>query len=156
MFKVTGRLKRDAHRSTTKNPDWVMYLVSVSLKRSARQQDGSYKDEWTDYSANIMAKAGRQDEFYGQMLRQGNVVELSAEFLSPRSREHNGKTYLEIRMEDSKLLQVIEAVKRDSDKGSQRQNSGQNSGGQQQHSGQQQQRQQQNEPPMDFDDDIPF
>lgn len=165
MFQITGRLKRDAHRNPTRNPEWVQYLVSVSLKRSVKQQDGTFKDEWTDYSANVMAKAGKQDEYYSLMLRKGNVVELIAAFLAPKSREHNGQTYLEIRMEDTRLGQVFETVKRDADQqGGQRQSNSGNAGSQQQsqqrqqYSGQQQshQRAPDNEPPMDFDDDIPF
>lgn len=176
MFSTTARLARDAHRTVSNNGEYALYLLSFSEQRQVKQKDGSWSKEYTNYSANIVTKInGKQDDFYGQMLTKGNVIGIYAENIYPHSREHDGKTYLEIRLDQARLTSIVAAVKRETEN-QQRQSNGGNQN-QQQYSGQQQnnngwgasQNQQQggqiangngnhgrNEPPMDFDDDIPF
>ncbi|MDR7875768.1 hypothetical protein [Yersinia mollaretii] len=118
----------------------------------------SQKNEFTNYQAVIFAKEGKQAEFYREVLMEGAIVEVFGE--SIKVDVYDGQNGQSITLElNNARLGFIEAgnkqgkpQQQESGKSSAPQN--QQQWGQQHAQGQMQSRPE--EPPMDFDDDIPF
>lgn len=88
---VTGNLGRDAElRHTGKDP-----VCSFSVA-SARKQKGEEQTTWVRCSL-----WGRRGEALMQYLTKGTKVAVSGEL---STREHNGKTYVEVRVNEIDLM----------------------------------------------------
>ncbi len=107
--------------------------------------------EWANYECAIFAKAQGQIDFYGSVLVEGSVIEVSAPSCYPSAYDGSNGQVLSIKLVDARLGYVY------TPEGSQtvQQPSG---GGQQPYQKQasQQQASQNFQQPDDFDDDIPF
>lgn len=112
----------------------TMFVVELSeVVKDYKTGEKSY----TNYKATLFAKSPGAVDYYTNATREGAYVVLCAEKLKVEQREHNGKTYITLMMDNARL------------EGSKYPD------GQQQQSPQSQQPQY-NESPMDFDSDIPF
>ncbi len=134
--------------------------IGFGIRGGVRYYDRkSQKNEFTNYQAVIFAKEGKQAEFYREVLTEGAIVEVFGE--SIKVDVYDGQNGQSITLElNNARLGFIEAGNK---QGKQQQESGKSSTpqnqqqwGQQHAQGQQQAMHQSSEPPMDFDDDIPF
>lgn len=128
--------------------------TGFNLSLGAQYYDRKTKQkEWSNYSAVIFAK-GNQLSFYQSALVVGTVIELSSDDLKI---DNYNPEYLTIKLIDAKLVNVFI---NDSSPQQQHQQQYQPQQQQNNYAPQQQapmqQQPQYNEPPMDFDDDIPF
>ncbi|AJJ17946.1 phage protein [Yersinia intermedia] len=135
--------------------------IGFGIRGGVRYYDRkSQKNEFTNYQAVIFAKEGKQAEFYREVLMEGAIVEVFGE--SIKVDVYDGQNGQSITLElNNARLGFIEAGNKQGKP--QQQDSGKNSApqnhqqwGQQHAQGQQQATHQSSEPPMDFDDDIPF
>lgn len=133
--------------------------IGFGIRGGVRYYDRkSQKNEFTNYQAVIFAKEGKQAEFYREVLMEGAIVEVFGE--SIKVDVYDGQNGQSITLElNNARLGFIEAGNKQGK--SQQQESGKSSTpqnqqqwGQQHAQGQMQSRPE--EPPMDFDDDIPF
>ncbi|EPD8597399.1 hypothetical protein [Yersinia enterocolitica] len=133
--------------------------IGFGIRGGVRYYDRkSQKNEFTNYQAVIFAKEGKQAEFYREVLMEGAIVEVFGE--SIKVDVYDGQNGQSITLElNNARLGFIEAgnkqgkpQQQESGKSSTPQN--QQQWGQQHAQGQMQSRPE--EPPMDFDDDIPF
>ncbi|MGT3216389.1 hypothetical protein [Yersinia enterocolitica] len=133
--------------------------IGFGIRGGVRYYDRkSQKNEFTNYQAVIFAKEGKQAEFYREVLMEGAIVEVFGE--SIKVDVYDGQNGQSITLElNNARLGFIEAgnkqgkpQQQESGKSSAPQN--QQQWGQQHAQGQMQSRPE--EPPMDFDDDIPF
>ncbi len=133
--------------------------IGFGIRGGVRYYDRkSQKNEFTNYQAVIFAKEGKQAEFYREVLIEGAIVEVFGE--SIKVDIYDGQNGQSITLElNNARLGFIEAgnkqgkpQQQESGKSSTPQN--QQQWGQQHAQGQMQSRPE--EPPMDFDDDIPF
>ncbi|MGE5000414.1 hypothetical protein AB8884_21850 [Yersinia enterocolitica] len=133
--------------------------IGFGIRGGVRYYDRkSQKNEFTNYQAVIFAKEGKQAEFYREALMEGAIVEVFGE--SIKVDVYDGQNGQSITLElNNARLGFIEAGNKQGKP--QQQDSGKNSApqnqqqwGQQHAQGQMQSRPE--EPPMDFDDDIPF
>lgn len=133
--------------------------IGFGIRGGVRYYDRkSQKNEFTNYQAVIFAKEGKQAEFYREALTEGAIVEVFGE--SIKVDVYDGQNGQSITLEfNNARLGFIEAGNKQGKP--QQQDSGKNSApqnqqqwGQQHAQGQMQSRPE--DPPMDFDDDIPF
>lgn len=149
MHVITGQIRKDVYTKEgngSKGP-WKMYAVELS----ERYKDKDGNTQYTNYRATFFASQN-QIQYYDKWIRNGQVISVTSESLAVNQREHNGKTYITLEMQRPNLA-FFEDQR-------------QQGGGQQQGWGQPQQPQQRapqqsapasnNEPPMDFDEEIPF
>ena len=171
-ISITGKLNKAANQFQAGESAGFGVRLGVRYYDRETQQN-----EYTNYEAVIFAKAPAQVQFYQQALVEGSVIELSGTTQKIKSFDGQNGQILSIEIHDAKLGFVHTGNQ------PQQQQQGQNQGHQnepqQQHQQQRQQSQQQqynapqqqqrapqqtpqqaqpqyNEPPMDFDDDIPF
>ncbi|AUV57196.1 single strand DNA binding protein [Enterobacter phage Ec_L1] len=140
---ITGEIRKEPriHNETT---------FIVELSESYKNREGTR--EYTNYTFFFNAKTDGLLNWYRDAFQVGKVITVQCDQLKTNIRDHNGTTY--VTLQPAGFAQLIFS-----------QRSQQQSGGwgePQQPQGNQQQRQQQskpkpqNNPPMDFDDDIPF
>lgn len=154
---VMGEIRRDVftREGTGSKGPWKMYAVDLS--ETVKDRDGN--KHYANYRATFFATE-RQRPYYDEWLQKGKIVGVTSEKLKVVPRQGNdGQTYVTLEMDNPQLTftQRGDVAQQQNMSGASGQQSGQNNGGwgqpQQQQSRQQAQ---QNEPPMEFDDDIPF
>lgn len=148
MHVVTGTIRKEPYtkEGQSNSGAYKMYIVELSESIKDRQ---SGERIYSNYSATFFASSDAMRHWYDNALQVGKVVSISAEVLRINQREHNGNNYVTLQMEQPRLVfsQCTEGQQ-------QQQNQGGWGQPQQQHP--RQQPQQSNQPPMNFDDDIPF
>lgn len=142
---ITGEIRKEPriHNETT---------FIVELSESYKNREGTR--EYTNYTFFFNAKTDGLMNWYRDAFQLGKTISVQCDQLKPVVREHNGTTY--VTLQPAGFAQLIYSQR------SQQQQQG-GWGEPQQPQGNQQPRQQQqskpkpqNNPPMDFDDDIPF
>ena len=163
MHVVSGKLRKAPFIKDNCGPDGQskMYAIELSeVTQDYKTQEKSY----TNYRAVLFAKTQAAKQFYDNATAQDSFVVLTCEKLKVESRDHEGKTYITLSMENAKLEGANFA-----ESSPQQGNWGQPSPASQQMQRPAQQPQNNgyaaarnapqptyNEPPMDFDSDIPF
>lgn len=132
VFTFTGNLGRDCRMGNAGNTAVCNFAVAVKSGYSDKEQT-----LWVDCALWGKQAESRLPEY----LVKGQQVAVSGEL---GTREHEGKTYLTLRVSQISLV------------GGKPANGGQQGSWQQQQPTQPQGQQTYSEPPADFDDDIPF
>ncbi len=163
---VSGKLRKEPFikSGVGANGDSTMYVIELSEMIKEWNSDEKH---YANYKALFFAKTPAANEFYGKAFAQGSFVTVACEKLKVEQREHNGQTYVSLVMENPRLegaMPVSEQGQQNAGWGQPQQPQQQN----QQYAPQQPQQNrptqqapqqaqpQYNEPPMDFDSDIPF
>ena len=157
MHVVMGEIRNDVYTKNGTGAKGNWYMYGVDLTEVVKDRDG--EKHYANYRATFFA-TDKQKQYYDPWLQKGKVVGISCEKLRVEQREGNdGRVFVSLIMEQPRL----EFTPRFEDGGQQQQSGGQQGGWSQpqQPQGQQQQQRQSkpapsNEPPMDFDDDVPF
>lgn len=139
MHVITGEIRKEPRVKETANGK--LYVVELSERYKDRDQQWQY----TNYTFFFNAKSDGMKGWYDEAFQVGKVISVSCETLRIESREYDGKIYNTLQAGGFANLIF-----------SQR---GVGQAPQQQSQPRQQQvlrHQASNEPPMDFDDDIPF
>lgn len=144
----TGRLGKDPEVRAVQNGKVANFSIAVGEQWKDRQT-GEKKERTTWVNVVIW---GAQAETVERFMTKGTFIRVSGK-LQTRQYEQDGQTRYATELLANEL-QILGGWKGDQ-AGSQ---SGSQQGGNQQRQQQQQQRPQQqgNQPPMDFDDDVPF
>lgn len=145
---ITGEIRKDVYTKEGNGNKGAWKMYAVELSESYKDKDG--QRQYTNYRATFFASEA-QVNWYDHAFVKGRVISASCEQLSVQQREHNGTNYITLELLQPRLVF--------SQREPQQQSGNQFSGGQQQNpqsKPQQKPAQQNNEPPMDFDDDIPF
>lgn len=158
---VTFKLNKDATQFQA--GESVGFGIRGGVKYYDRQ---TKQDAYTNFEAVIFAKQQRQVEFYQSALVAGSIVEVTGQKLAIKQFQGNNGLSLSIELLDASIGFIGTAgapqAQGQQQQGYQQQRPQQNgyaqaSGGMQRPQQPQQQRQPvYNEPPMDFDSDIPF
>ncbi|AUS00763.1 nucleic acid-binding, OB-fold protein [Vibrio phage 1.278.O._10N.286.54.E8] len=161
---VSGKLRKAPYIKQGCGPqgDSTMYAIELSEMIKAYNSDEKF---YTNYSVLFFAKTPAANDFYAKAFAEGSFVVVSCEKLKTDIQQgQDGRTFVKMQMENPRLEGAMPV----SDMGGQPQQQQQQGWGQpqqpqqaqmqnQQRAPQQQQAQPQyNEPPMDFDSDIPF
>lgn len=155
---VSGKLRKAPFIKTGCGPqqDSTMYVIELSeMIKDYKTGEKTY----TNYSAMFFAKTQGANELYSKVFEYGSFVVVTCDKLKTEIQQGNdGRTFVKIQMENPRLDSFLAA----SEMGAQpQQQSGrgqpqQSAAQPQQLAPQQHATPQYNEPPMDFDDDIPF
>ena len=144
MHIITGEIRKDPFIKQGQNG--TLYIVELSESYKDREGNRQY----TNYKFFFNAKTDGINSWYADAFQKGKVVSVSCDQLRIDSNEYNGQIYNTLTSAGFANLQFSQRGE---------------AAPQQQHSVPQQPRQQpprqnppapNNEPPMDFDDDIPF
>lgn len=102
MHVVSGKLRKAPFIKDNCGPDGQskMYAIELSeMTQDYKTQEKSY----TNYRAVLFAKTQAAKQFYDNATAQDSFVVLTCEKLKVDSREHEGKTYITLSMENAKL-----------------------------------------------------
>ncbi len=153
MHVITGTIRKAPFTRTGTSAKGEWQLFAVELSESWKDKEGNR--QYSNYRASMFASTPGSINYNKEVLVEGAIVSISSETLQVVSREHNGKTYTHLEMINPKLVfaKAPEVSQQHTPK-----ESGQQSGAGQPQQPQQRQTPQKpaNEPPMDFDDEIPF
>ncbi|AHY83185.1 hypothetical protein [Escherichia phage e4/1c] len=140
MHTLTGNIRKAPFTKTGENSkgQWKMYKVELS--ESYKNKEGERK--YTNYSVTFFASEA-QISWYDEAFQEGKVISVSGDSLAVNEREHNGKSYITLELQNPRLMFS--------------QRGGELAPQQQQQQPQQQQRQQpQQQSRFTEEDDIPF
>ena len=141
MHIITGEIRKEPRVKQTQNG--TLYVVELSERYKDREGNAQY----TNYTFFFNARAGSEGmkNWYDEAFQVGKVISVSCEVLKAELREYEGKTYVTMQAADfPKLLFSQRGAGQAPQQSQPRQQA------------QQSQPRQNNEPPIDFDDDIPF
>ncbi|EPN0505545.1 hypothetical protein ACTUK2_004147 [Salmonella enterica subsp. enterica serovar Newport] len=141
MHVITGEIRKEPF--VKQGANGTLYIVELS--ESFKDREGNR--QYTNYKFFFNAKSDGMNNWYREAFQHGKVISVSCDQLRIDSQEYNGQIYNTLTAAGFPNLLF-----------SQR---GEGQAPQQQQPRQQQQSPRQqapqnNEPPMDFDDDIPF
>ena len=143
MHVITGEIRKEPRVKQTANG--TLYVVELSERYKDRDQQWQY----TNYTFFFNAKSDGMKGWYDEAFQVGKVISVSCETLRIESREYEGKIYNTLQAGGFANLIFSQ---RGAGQAQQ-----QNQEPRQQVPRQQVPCQQSsNQPPMDFDDDIPF
>lgn len=143
MHVITGEIRKEPFVKQGQNG--TLYIVE--LAESFKDREGNR--QYTNYKFFFNAKSEVMNNWYADAFQQGKVVSVSCDALRIENSEYNGKTYQTL---TSAGFANLVFSQRGGGQAPQQQSGG---------CGQPQQPQKQapqgtQQPPMDFDDDIPF
>lgn len=142
MHVITGEIRKEPFVKQGQNG--TLYIVELSESYKDRECNRQY----TNYKFFFNAKSEGMNNWYREAFQQGKIISVSCDQLRIDSSEYNGQIYNTLTSAGFANLQF-------SQRGGQQQAPQQQSQPRQQQQPRQQ-APQNNEPPMDFDDDIPF
>lgn len=142
MHIITGEIRKEPRVKQMPNGS-TLYVVELS----ERYKDKDGNRQYTNYSFFFNAKTEGLNGWYAEAFQVGKVISVSCDTLRIETREYNGKMY-------SSLMPGGFANLIFSQRGEGQPKQQQGELGQPQQ--QQQQPKQSNQPPIDFDSDIPF
>ena len=149
MHIITGEIRKEPRVKQMPNGS-TLYVVELSERY--KDKDGNW--QYTNYSFFFNAKTEGLKGWYDEAFQVGKVISLSCDTLRIETREYNGKMYSSLM--PGGFANLIFSQRGESQQQYQQRTQG-GWGQQQQNQPQQpQQPRQRNQPPMDFDDDIPF
>ena len=152
---VQGKIRKAPFIKEGCGPDGMSKMYAVELAEVVKDYKSGEKS-YTNYKAMFFAKTQNAQAYYDQALAEGSYIVVSCEKLKIEQREHNGTTYITLMMEIPRL-DGANYPEQGQQQASQQYQQQQRQQAQQQWANPQQQRQPAyNEPPMDFDDEIPF
>ncbi|QGH76953.1 hypothetical protein [Escherichia phage BEK12B] len=150
MHIITGEIRKEPRVKQMPNGS-TLYVVELSERY--KDKDGNW--QYTNYSFFFNAKTEGLKGWYDEAFQVGKVISVSCDTLRIETREYNGNLYSSLM--PGGFANLIFSQRGESQQQYQQRTQG--GWGQQQQQNQQQQPQQprqSNQPPMDFDSDIPF
>lgn len=142
MHVITGQIRKSPFTKDGQNAkgNWKMYAIQMS--ESYKTRDGERK--YSNYRATFFASEA-QISWYDEAFQEGKVISVSGDSLAVNEREHNGKVYITLELQNPRLMFSQRGVEPAPQQH------------QQQHQQQRQQQQRhQSQQQSQFDDDIPF
>lgn len=150
MHIITGEIRKEPRVKQMPNGS-TLYVVELSERY--KDKDGNW--QYTNYSFFFNAKTEGLNGWYSEAFKVGKVISVSCDTLRIETREYNGKMYSSLM--PGGFANLIFSQRGESQQQYQQRTQGGWGQPQQQNQPQQpQQPRQSNQPPMDFDDDIPF
>ena len=159
MHVVSGKLRKAPFIKAGCGQDGQSKMYAIELSEATKDYQSGEKS-YSNYKALFFAKTPNAIQYYDQVFVEGSFVVVACEKLKIESRDHNGTTYISLVMDNPRLegAQFIEGGQQQQPQQAQYQQQPQQP--QRAPQGQQPQYapagQLQPQPPMDYQDDIPF
>ncbi|QXV82283.1 single-stranded DNA binding protein [Escherichia phage KarlJaspers] len=150
MHIITGEIRKEPRVKQMPNGS-TLYVVE--LPERYKDKDGNW--QYTNYSFFFNAKTEGIKGWYDEAFQVGKVISVSCDTLRIETREYNGKMYSSL-MPGGFANLIFSQRGESQQQYQQRTQWGWGQPQQQNQPQQPQQPRQSNQPPMDFDDDIPF
>lgn len=148
---VSGKLRKEPFIKSGVGQDGSSTMYAIEISEVIKEWNSDNK-HYSNYKALFFAKTPAANDFYSRAFAQGSFVTVACEKLKVEQRDHNGQIYVTLVMENPKLEGAMPV----SEQGQQNAGWGQPQQPQAQPQQKPQSQPQYNEPPMDFDSDIPF
>ena len=156
MHVVSGKLRKAPFIKSGCGQEGQSKMYAIELSEMTKDYQSGEKS-YSNYKALFFAKTPNAIQYYDQVFVEGSFVVVACEKLKVESRDHNGTTYISLVMDNPRLegAQFVEGAQPQP-----QQPQYQPQQPQRAPQGQQPQYapagQPQPQPPMDFDDTIPF
>lgn len=101
MHVITGQIRKAPYTKDGQNAkgNWKMYAIEMS--ESYKTKDGERK--YTNYRITLFA-SDAQISWYDEAFQEGKVISVSGDSLAVNEREHNGKTYITLELQNPRLM----------------------------------------------------
>lgn len=101
MHVLTGQIRKAPFTKDGQNAkgNWGMYAIEMS--ESYKTKDGERK--YTNYRITMFASEA-QISWYDEAFQEGKVISVSGDSLAVNEREHNGKTYITLELQNPRLM----------------------------------------------------
>lgn len=101
MHTLTGVIRKAPFTKDGQNAkgNWKMYAIEMS--ESYKTKDGERK--YTNYRITMFASEA-QISWYDEAFQEGKVISVSGDSLAVNEREHNGKTYITLELQNPRLM----------------------------------------------------
>lgn len=101
MHTLTGVIRKAPFTKDGQNAkgNWKMYAIEMS--ESYKTKDGERK--YTNYRITMFASEA-QIGWYDEAFQEGKVISVSGDSLAVNEREHNGKTYITLELQNPRLM----------------------------------------------------
>ena len=157
---VSGKLRKAPYIKAGCGQDGQSKMYAIELSEMVEDYKTKEKN-YTNYRAIFFAKTPNAQQFYDNAMAEGSFVVVSCEKLKPEIRQHEGKTYVTLSMENARLVgaNYPDNVLQSQHQQQQQPQRQQSQGGYAPATQQPQYQQPNNAPgqhPVDFDEDIPF
>lgn len=98
---ITGEIRKEpfTKSGTNNNGEWKMYAVELS--ESFKDKEGNR--QYTNYRATFFASKENVKNWYDHALVEGKIITATCESLFVQQREHNGKNYITLEMNNPNL-----------------------------------------------------
>lgn len=101
MHVITGQIRKAPFTKDGQNAkgNWKMYAIEMS--ESYKTKDGERK--YTNYRITMFAGEA-QISWYDEAFQEGKVISVSGDSLAVNEREHNGKVYITLELQNPRLM----------------------------------------------------
>ena len=99
---VAGKLRKATFIKDGCGTDGMSKMYGIELAEVVKDYKTGEKS-YTKYKALFFAKTPNAQAYYDQALAEGSYIVVSCEKLKIEQREHNGKTYTTLMMENPRL-----------------------------------------------------
>ena len=153
MHVVSGKLRKAPFIKAGCGQDGQSKMYAIELSEATKDYQSGEKS-YSNYKALFFAKTPNAIQYYDQVFVEGSFVVVACEKLKIESRDHNGTTYISLVMDNPRLegAQFVDGVQPQQQQPQYQQQPQRAPQGQQPQYAPAAQQQ----PPMDFDDTIPF
>lgn len=101
MHVITGQLRKQTFIKPGVGQNGESTMYGLELSEMIKGKDGS--KSYTNYKALLFAKSQAHVDHYNKTLVEGNWVSLSCDKLKIEKRDHNGKEYITLFMENARI-----------------------------------------------------
>ena len=149
---VSGKLRKAPYIKAGCGQDGQSKMYAIELSEIVEDYKTKEKN-YTNYRAIFFAKTTNAQQFYDNAMAEGSFVVVSCDKLKTEIRQHEGKTYATLSMENARLVGAnypdnAQQAQYQQPQSQQPQQGGYAPARQPVNAG--------NQPPADFDSDIPF
>jgi len=153
---VSGKIRKAPFTKTGCGADGMSKMYAIELSEAVKDYKTGEKS-YANYRAIFFAKSDPAQDFYDKALAEGSFVVVSCDKLKVEQREHEGKVYVSLMMDNARLENAMYAEQPASQQQQWQQPVQQQAAPQPQPQRQAAPRQPQPQyAPPAFDDDIPF
>jgi len=105
---VSGKIRKAPFTKAGCGADGMSKMYAIELSEAVKDYKTGEKS-YANYRAIFFAKSGPAQDFYDKALAEGSFVVVSCDKLKVEQREHEGKVYVSLMMDNARLENAMYA-----------------------------------------------
>jgi len=105
---VSGKMRKSPFTKAGCGADGMSKMYAIELSEAVKDYKTGEKS-YANYRAIFFAKSGPAQDFYDKALAEGSFVVVSCDKLKVEQREHEGKVYVSLMMDNARLENAMYA-----------------------------------------------